>query len=89
MPLYEYHHPVTGECLEAIRPIADRDTPPRPGFVRRTVPSRVGFVAAAAHLAVPSMREGVLRGYYQQEQREGSRFRSAFTKAQIHAAWER
>ena len=89
MPIYEYYHPATGECVEAVRRVAERDTPPRPGFVRRSVPSRLGFVAGQAHLAAPSMREGVLRGYHRQEQHDGSRFRSAFTKAQIKAAWDR
>ena len=89
MPLYEYYHPATGECVETFRSVAERDLVPQSGFVRRTVPSRLGVVAAAAHLAPPSMREGVLRGYHQQEQREGSRFRSGFTKAQIKAAWDR
>ena len=86
MPIYEYYHPATGECIEARRAIAERDTPPQPGFQRRTVPSRVS-PAAAGKLAAPSMREGVLRGYYQQEQRHGSRFRSAFTPSQVKAAW--
>ncbi len=88
MPLYEYYHPATGECVEAFRCVAKRDLAPQSGFVRRAVPSRLGFVAGATHLVAPAMREGVLRGYHRQEQREGSRFRSAFTKAQIKAAWD-
>lgn len=85
MPIYEYHHPVTGECIEARRSLAERDQPPAPDFIRRTVPSRVSPIATRP--APPSMRDGVLRGYYQQEQRDGSRFRSAFTKDRIKAAW--
>ena len=85
MPIYEYYHPTTGECVESRRCVAERDLPPAPGFVRRTVPSCVS--PPAIRLSAPSMRDGVLRGYYQQEQRAGSRFRSAFTKDQIKAAW--
>lgn len=85
MPIYEYYHPATGVRVEARRAIAERDLPPAPGFVRCTVPSRVS--PPGTRLSAPSMRDGVLRGYYQQEQRAGSRFQSAFTKDQIKAAW--
>jgi hypothetical protein len=41
MPTYEFENPVTGERYEEYREVRDRDKPARPGFFRRTVPSRV------------------------------------------------
>ena len=89
MPIYEYFNPANGERVEARRSVDARDTPPLPGFLRLAVPTRLGYVARAATLEGPSMRDGVLAGYHRLECREGSRFRSAFSKARIAAAWRR
>ncbi len=87
MPIYEYFNPANGERVEARRSVAERDLPPSPGFARMAVPTRLGYVARAAGLEAPSMRAGVLAGYHRLECREGSRFRSAFSKRAIASAW--
>jgi len=43
MPIYQYRNPTTGEVIERIRPVQDRDRAPR-GFARVTAPQRVAVV---------------------------------------------
>lgn len=83
MPLYVYCNPATGETLEMVRPIACRDVGAPPGFKR--IPAVPGVIVA--HRQPPTLAQEVRRGYYDAEQRDGSRFQSGFTKKEIAAAW--
>lgn len=81
MPGYCYEVVRNGKVegtLTMIVPVKERDSV----FIRRkTVPDRVTVMG---HAADPMHFESsVLGGYYKKEQREGSRFKSEFTKKQI------
>lgn len=84
MPLYLYENPVTGATLEMVRPIHLRDRGVPEGFVR--IVTAPGVVVA--HKGPPSMRDGVLAGYREAELRDGSRFKSGFSKKEILEAWK-
>lgn len=81
MPAYDYEVVRGGKVLGTltlVMPIAERDAV----FIRRrTVPDHV-TVMGSAHDPM-DFTSSVLRGYYKKEQREGSRFKSEFTKKQI------
>ncbi len=51
MPLYEYENPVTGERVEEVRPVEQRDNAPK-GFRRVTIPRRV-----YAHRGCPDLKD--------------------------------
>lgn len=82
MPLYEYIHEETGATLEMVRPISLRDAGVPPGFKR--VPTVPGVIVA--HRMPNSLEENLRQGYYEREQREGSRFNPAHSIAQIKEA---
>lgn len=84
MPVYVYQDG-KGNRVELVKPVNERDNAPG-GFKRITVPDRV-FVPAGA-LPPTDMRSNIMKGYYKQECREGSRFKSSYTPKQIKAAWE-
>ncbi len=64
MPVYEYIHPGTGAQLLAVRAVPNRDEPPVPGYVRRTVPSRITIGTGAPQ---PTVNDNLRRAYYQLE----------------------
>lgn len=86
MPVYDYEilDPVTGDVLETVsipRLIEARD---RISLRRCTVPNSIAIAGAAR---LPTQRDEVLSGYYREECRHGSRFRSSYTKKQIADIW--
>ena len=85
MPLYEFEDDQgLGVRVNLIRPIKDMDRPLTLTLKRRKVPSRISVVGGAQPATQASE---VMAGYYKQEQKNGARFRSRFTKEQIKNAW--
>ena len=91
MPLYEYIDPATGQVFEEHRAIADRDAPAERvidgravRLERRTVPARLAIVGA--HKPT-TQAQSVLGGYYREELKHGSRWRSEYTPQQIKETW--
>lgn len=87
MPIYEYMNRRTGEMMMVRVSVAERkDRMIKDGqvFERLTVPSSVTVLKGHAALG-----EGndVLKGYYRQEQKLGSRFKSEFHHETIKKAW--
>ena len=85
MPLYEYHDPETGVSVELRRPVEDRD---KAILLKRTsnVPKRVAIVGAG--LTEDQLFDAkVKKAYYQKEEKEGSRFKSGYSKKQLKEAW--
>jgi hypothetical protein len=84
MPLYRYESP-HGQSVERLI----YGPPPRVIQIKG-----VFFRRAAVHSfavktrATPTQGDYVLKGYYDQEQRQGSRFRSRHAAAKIKAAWK-
>lgn len=88
MPLYEYISR-SGQSVRAVRPVDKRDDPVRIRgviYYRVKVPSRVNVVSG--RLNAVTQAKDVMKGYYKLEQKQGSRFRSEFTKDQIKKAWK-
>lgn len=91
MPLYEYADPVTGQVFEEHRAIGDRDKP----LVREIAGRRVRCrrVTVPRRLSVHGLRppttqaQRVLAGYYREECRQGSRFKSDFTPREIRETY--
>lgn len=91
MPIYEYHNPQTGVTIDMRRPVEDRNKPVEVDgllFVRvSTVPSRISI-----HGMEPSesdqFDQNILRAYYKKEEKEGSRFRSEYSKKQLAETWK-
>lgn len=82
MPLYEYYDK-KGDIVSRVVPVAERDK--QDGMVRLSIP-RVTVITSSAPSCI-DMDHNVLKGYYEQEQKLGTRFRSSFTKEQIKQAW--
>ena len=95
MPLYEYVNPVTGETIELRRAVEDRNKPVLkdgiawPRFGR--VPKRLAVILPGP-TPEEKFKTEVLRGYYDREQKLGSRFhyngRDGLTKKQIAEIWK-
>lgn len=91
MPIYEYHNPETDVTVDMHRSVEDRNKPVYIDgllFVRvSTVPARVSI-----HGVGPSEGErfdqNILQAYYKKEQKEGSRFKSGYSKNQLAKAWK-
>jgi hypothetical protein len=87
MPIYEYMNRRTGEMMMVRVPVAERkDRLIQDGqvFERLTVPSSVTVLRG--HGALGECND-VLKGYYKQEQKLGSRFKSEFKAETIKRAW--
>ena len=86
MPLYEYYDPETNVRVELRRSVDDRN---KDIVLKRVtdVPERL-HVHVHGQTASQQFDADILRGYYQKEQRDGSRFQSSFTKEQIKDAWK-
>lgn len=87
MPAYTYEisRADTGARLGEITlavPVESRD---RVRIARRAVPDGVAIPGTA--IGIIEGASGMLKAYHRKEEREGSRFRSAFSKAQIKKAW--
>tara|TARA_R110002073_G_scaffold334556_1_gene524323 strand:- start:240 stop:536 length:297 start_codon:yes stop_codon:yes gene_type:complete len=85
MPVYEYKSD-TGEVIELERPITERNDAPD-GYTRMIYPSRISVPNGASDEKGMN-KESVRRGYYDQEQKMGSRWRSKHSVKAIKRAWE-
>jgi hypothetical protein len=83
MPVYIYKND-RGDTVELVRSVNDRNQAPK-GFERVTVPQKI-----YTHSGAPSptdIKSNILKGYYREECRSGSRRTSKYTPKQIKAAW--
>lgn len=85
MPVYEYQSS-TGEVVELERPISERDNAPS-GYTRVDFPSRIN-VPVGAMDENGMNREAIRRGYYNQEIKLGSKWRSKHSVKAIKRAWD-
>ena len=87
MPLYEYISEDGKTKIEVSRPVKDRDKPIR--FLRlKTVPEKVRVIGINSTVERhQNQGHDVLRGYYNQECKLGSRFKSEFSAETIKNAW--
>lgn len=87
MPIYEFRAS-DGTTKLFRRNVDERDLPLNlcdgKTYSRVTVPDSI-FILGAHH--AEDVGKKALNGYYQQELKHGSRFRSAFTAKQIKEAW--
>lgn len=83
MPLFDFQNVATGERREFLVDAGVRFLKRDGAQWRRCVSAP--FVPRGARQ--PGQREEVLAGYRAKEDREGSRFRSRFSKGQILKAW--
>lgn len=88
MPVYEYRHEVTGQRIELVRPVAERDHCP-PGYRRVTVPARLGVLTGALEDAHPD--RAVPNALKQLEEKHSAREiarQSGFTVEQLKETWK-
>ena len=85
MPVYEYQSD-SGEVIELERPITERDDAPD-GFKRVDFPSRIS-VPNGAMDEKGMNKESIRRGYYNQEIKMGSKWRSKHSVKSIKKAWD-
>lgn len=83
MPIYEYETE-SGDVVTRLVPVDQRDS--QSGLRRKTVPSTLRVLCGEPTPDQLQARN-VLKGYHNLECKEGSRFRSSFTKQQIKEAW--
>ena len=81
MPAYEYECPDGTRFIKVV-PVHQRDDVH--GGIRRVLSAPVILTGATSDL---DMKKGVLKGYAKAEEKDGSRFRSGYTKKQIKEAW--
>lgn len=87
MPIYQYEDTRNGSVVELEKPVAERDSVPR--YLKRfAVPQKLTLVGVGEPHENP---EGVnmtnlMKGYYRQEQKLGSRFKSQYKPDQIRRA---
>ena len=84
MPIYTYEDEETGLRVDVNRPLKKRNRP----IVLKRVPSRVGVRIAGAVTEDGEFNKGIIRGYHQLEEKEGSRFRSEHSAEKIKKTWE-
>ena len=80
MPIYEYEDTRNGNVIELEKAVAERDSVPR--YLKRfTVPKRLSLVGVGEPLdnQLGVNQTNLMKGYYRQEQKLGSRFRSQYT----------
>ena len=90
MPVYQYEDTRNGNVVELEKAVAERDSVPR--YLKRfTVPQRLALVGVGEPLDNPlgANKTNVMKGYYKQEQKLGSRFKSEFSADQVKRAWSR
>lgn len=87
MPVYQYEDSRNGKVIELEKAVAERDSVPR--YLKRfTVPQRLTLVGVGEPLDNPLgvNQTNLMKGYYRQEQKLGSRFRSQYTPDSIKRA---
>ena len=87
MPVYQYEDSRNGQVVELEKAVAERDSVPR-HLKRFTVPQRLTLVGVGEPLDNPLgvNQTNLMKGYYRQEQKLGSRFRSQYTPDSIKRA---
>ena len=87
MPIYEYEDTRNGKVVELEKTVAEWDSVPR--YLKRfTVPRKLTLVGVGEPLDNPlGVNEtNLMKGYYRQEQKLGSRFKSKYTPDSIKRA---
>jgi hypothetical protein len=87
MPIYQYEDTRNGSVVELEKPVAERDSVP--GYLKRfQVPQRLSLVGVGEPLDNPLgvNQTNLMKGYYRQEQKLGSRFKSRHTPDSIKRA---
>lgn len=87
MPVYQYEDTRNGSVVELEKTVAERDSVPR--YLKRfSVPQRLTLVGVGEPLDNPLgvNQTNLMKGYYRQEQKLGSRFKSRYTPDQIKRA---
>ena len=90
MPIYQYEDTRNGSVVELEKPVAERDSVPR--YLKRfQVPQRLSLVGVGEPLDNPLgvNQTNLMKGYYSQEQKLGSRFKSRYTPDSIKRAAQR
>jgi hypothetical protein len=90
MPIYQYTDTRNGSVVELEKSVAERDSVPK--YLKRfTVPQRLALVGVGEPLDNPlgTNKTNIINGYYRQEQKLGSRFKSEFSADQVKRAWSR
>ena len=90
MPIYQDTDTRNGSVVELEKSVAERDSVPK-HLKRFTVPQRLALVGVGEPLDNPlgSNKTNIMKGYYKQEQKLGSRFKSEFSADQVKRAWSR
>jgi hypothetical protein len=87
MPVYQYEDTRNGSVVELEKTVAERDSVPR--YLKRfSVPQRLTLVGVGEPLDNPLgvNQTNLMKGYYRQEQKLGSRFKSRHTPDSIKRA---
>jgi len=87
MPIYQYEDTRNGSVVELEKTVAERDSVPR--YLKRfQVPQRLSLVGVGEPLDNPLgvNQTNLMKGYYRQEQKLGSRFKSRHTPDSIKRA---
>ena len=87
MPVYQYEDSRNGKVVELEKAVAERDKVPR--YLKRfQVPARLALVGVGEPLDNPLgvNQTNLMKGYYRQEQKLGSRFKSQYTPDSIKRA---
>ena len=87
MPVYQYEDIRNGKVIELEKAVAERDKVPR--YLKRfQVPARLALVGVGEPLDNPLgvNQTNIMKGYYRQEQKLGSRFKSQYTPDSIKRA---
>lgn len=87
MPVYQYEDTRNGSVVELDKAVAQRDSVPV-HLKRFSVPQRFNLVGVGAPLDNPLgvNQTNLMKGYYRQEQKLGSRFKSQYTPDSIKRA---
>lgn len=91
MPLYEYGCPETGATIEMMRPVEDRNLPvviDGATYQRTKLIPDTLLVFGAQPTEAESFDATVLKGYYRQEEQQGSRFRSSYSKKTLSRVFD-
>jgi len=87
MPIYQYTDNRNGSVVELEKAVDERDSVPR--YLKRfTVPQKLTLVGVGEPLDNPLgvNKTNLMKGYYRQEQKLGSRFKSSYKPDQIKRA---
>lgn len=90
MPLYKYRDTVTGETVEMVRRVSERDNVP-PNYIRIPIPERIGILGTSSSPLDPHTAEAqVPKAYRQLEEKHGNREflkESGFSTEEVKRVW--